>query len=183
MGNKDVNSPNISTYQSVDLSLDRRFSRSVNVRSSFWVTKNHAWLTTIAATPNEDYFPLDETWSWQSNTHGTFAFPRDLQLAATLRVQSGVPGQRTATFRSIPSQSTVTLRMEPFGAQRSSARVLADVRVGKQFGRHVSITWQLFNAFNNSASTSTTYLSGPTFGHTTAIVGARTMRLGGEVRF
>ena len=85
--------------------------------------------------------------------------------------------------------STVTLRMEPYGAELGPAlnvynlRFSKDMRVGGT--RKVGIDFDIFNLLNSNAPNAQVYASGPTFLYPTGVNGGivppRVARLG--VRF
>jgi hypothetical protein len=122
-------------------------------------------------------------------------FPYDVQLGGTLNVRSGVQGQRTYVFRAadplggppLRQLSTVTLRLEPYGAQTGPVQSYLDLRVAKTFnfgpGRELQFSIDLLNALNDSAAQAITYASGPTFGQITLIPTPRILRFGMQVGF
>jgi hypothetical protein len=174
--------------------------------ASFWAIKNHRWLTLIPDNPNNDYFPLDETWNWAGNFSGSYRFPWDVQVGAYLQTKTGVQGARTNVFRaadpdggaSLKQLSTVTVNLEPFGSQTGPSINVLDLRASKQISlggsRRFELDFDVFNLLNSSAPTTITYASGPTFGYygsTSAtasasgggILPARVARFGGRYSF
>ena len=114
-------------------------------------------------------------------------FPWDVNVNATLRAASGALGQRTQTFSDARlNQGTVTLRMEPYGAQQGPVVPVTSLRVAKKFRvaeRYaVDVNFSVFNLINSSAAVSTSYLSG-TFGRITDILPPRVARFGAEFSF
>ena len=111
-----------------------------------------------------------------------------MELSGLYRAQSGIPGQRTETFSSpLLQQGTVTLRMEPFGAERGPVIQLTNLKIAKTFTllEHFRLQANLegFNVFNSSAATSASYLTGPTYQHITGIVSPRVARVGLKLTF
>jgi len=119
--------------------------------------------------------------------NGSYTFPHGFQLSTLLRTQSGIPGQRTFIFTGLPQSSTLTLRMEPYGAQRGPAITVMNVRAGKRFGlgasRRFELSFEIFNLLNSSAATTTNYASGSSFGFTTGVVSPRVARIGSTFSF
>lgn len=185
-----VNAPHNrpDTFQTWSVAIDKRYSKRWNVLSSVWVTKNHEWVQAIQPTPNDIQFPLDNTWNWQARASGSCFLPWGVEVTAFYRAQSGIPGQRTETFSSPQLlQGPVTLRMQPFGAQRGPVVELTNVRIAKNIARGDFATLQVnggvYNLFDTSAATSTSYLTGPTYRQITGIVSPRVGRVGLELRF
>ena len=77
--------------------------------------------------------------------------------------------------------------MEPYGSQQGPAIVVANLRVGKRIAlggsRRADLSFEVFNMLNSSASTSTSYASGSSFGFTTGVVSPRVARLGATFNF
>ena len=185
--NMIVNSDRPDSYQNYEVSLNRRPSRRLlPFFVSFLATRNHRWLTSIAQNPNQDYFPLDETWALQFRLGAGFVAPYGISVSGVSQAYNGIPGQRTFLFRGLPQSSTVTLRMEPFGASHGPNRTITNLRVSKRFSFHrtssVSVGIDAFNAFNSNVPWGITsdpgisYQSGPTYGYVTQIVPPRVLR-------
>src|SRR5439155_16246115 len=107
---------------------------------------------------------------------------------------AGVPNQRTYVFRSadpdggtpISQSSTITLRLEPFGSQRTPTQNVLNLRGSRRFEmgkRHVDLRVDLFNALNANAATVATFVSGPAFGAITTILPPRVVTVGGTFSF
>ncbi len=175
-------------YHTFEIALTKRYSKRWNALSSFWLTKNHEWIQAIQPTPNDTLFPIDNTWNWEARASASYALPWGLELSGFYRAQSGIPGQRTETFSSpLLLQGAVTLRMEPFGAQRGPTIQLTNLKIAKTFVLKEPFRMQpdleVFNFFNTDAATSTSYLTGPTYEHVTGIVSPRVARLGLKISF
>jgi Carboxypeptidase regulatory-like domain len=188
VGNQRTNRPSgrEDHYQTLEFTLNKRSAGRWGVLTSFSATKNHRWLAGIPQSPNDDYFPIDTTWAWGYKASGNYRLPYDVQFGAVLDLQNGAYGQRTYTFRSIPQSSTVTLRLEPFGAEKGPMRSLLNFRASKvfKFGtRNVQIDADALNAFNSNTAWIQTYVSGPTYGYVTQIVSPRVLRLGVAYEF
>ena len=189
VGNKRTNRPGNreDRYQTIEFTLNKRSSQRYSLLTSFMATKNHRWLNGIPNSPNDEYFPLDTTWAWGYKASGSYRFPKDIQFGALLDLQNGAYGQRTYTFRGIPSASTVTLRLEPYGSQQGSMRSLVNLRLSKTLrfggGRNLQIDADALNAFNSNTAWVKTYVSGPTYGYVTQIVSPRILRLGVAYEF
>ena len=144
--------------------------------------------------PNNDPFPLDQTWFWAGNVTATYLLPAQVQVGAYLQSKVGILGQRTYQFRaadpdggpSLMSLSTVTLRLEPYGSMRAAPQNVLNLRVSKLFrlgqGR-ASVNFEVFNVLNTNADTGLTFASGPTFEYSTGVLPPRVARIGGTYSF
>lgn len=195
--NQRVNTPGDrdNSAQSFELLLNKRRTGRWFASTAFLATKNHRWIQAIPNSPNDDYFPLDETWDMSYRVSGSYQGPYGIQMSGVYNVQSGVPSQRTNLFRSVDpdggpplSQSgTVTLRMEPFGEQRGPLLSNLNLRAGKRFSTggssNVEVGVEVFNVFNSNEAWTVSDASGPTFGYATTLTRPRTLRLGLTYQF
>ncbi len=129
------------------------------------------------------------------NGSGMYRLPGDVQLAMFIQAKSGLKGQRTHIFRSadpdggtpLRQLATVTLRLEPFGAQRGAMITSTNLRVSKLFAlggaRRFSLDVDLFNLLNSSVPTNIAWQSGPSFGAINEVLSPRIIRLGGKFSF
>src|SRR5205085_94086 len=86
-------------YHSVEFTVTKRSSGRWSAIASFWAVKDHRWLTLLPDNPNNDYFPLDETWRWAGNVSGSYRLPYGMQFGAFLQSKIGIQGQRSTIFR------------------------------------------------------------------------------------
>src|SRR5262249_30704953 len=112
-------------YNSFDVTFTRRPVGRWGFGASLSVTKNHKWISAAsvvggapgasAATPqspNDNYFPLDETTNWNYKANATYRLPWDIFTGAIYDLRNGLFYQRTYVFRGVPQQGTVTLRLD-----------------------------------------------------------------------
>jgi Carboxypeptidase regulatory-like domain len=194
VGNERLNNPNNNWFHSMEFTLTKRASERWSAIASYWVIKNHRWITNTFDNPNI-FFPLDETWSYATTVSGSYRLPGDVQVSGLLQSKTGVRGQRTYTFRSadpsggpaIKQLNTVTLALEPFGAQKGPALNVLDLRASKRLslgsGRLVEVEFDVFNILNSSAPTAITFTSGPTFGYFSSVLPPRVARFGAKFSF
>ena len=187
--NQRLNAPSDRSddYHSFEMTVNKRYSQRWNVSASYWTTKSHEWVAAVPGHPNDDRFPVRDYWSWEARTDTNYRLPWDINTSFTLRASSGAQGQRTQTFSdSRLNQGTVTLRMEPYGAQQGPVVPVTSLRVAKKFratSRYaVDVSFAVYNLINSSAAISTSYLSG-TFGRITDILPPRVARLGLKFSF
>ena len=176
------------------MSLNKRLTHRWSATGSFWATKNYRWLTLQDVNPNNDPFPLDQTWFWAGNVTATYMLPAEVQAGAYLQSKVGILGQRTYLFRqtdpdggpSLAQLSTVMLRLEPYGSMRAAAENVLNLRFSKLIrlgtGR-ASVNFEIFNVLNSNADTGLTFASGPTYGYSTGVLPPRVARLGGTYSF
>jgi outer membrane receptor protein involved in Fe transport len=184
VGNMRVNRPDSQEpyTQTIEAALTRRTSGVWGMLGSFSAQKKHELLKAVQS-PNDEYFNLDDTWTWQARLTGSYEFPWDLSFSGTTQVYSGIKGQRTNLFRALPSSGTVMVAMEPFGATAGPTRVLANVRVAKQvsnlwLGGRLRFSLDVLNLLNGAAPWGMSTESGPTFGQYTSTFSPRILRGG-----
>jgi hypothetical protein len=187
---KNAPTDRADVFHSFEIAATKRYSKRWTGTASFWTTKNHQWLTTggnsnTPQSPNDDRFPVDNTWNWEGRGNLTYNFPYDIAFSTSYRAQSGQPGVRTQVFTApstVLRQGTVTLRMGEFGDLRAPAIQIVAFKAAKSFmmgqGRRLELTFQVFNAFNSSGVTSVNYQTGTQFGTVTGITSARVARIG-----
>lgn len=197
VGNQRVNVPDSrdNRFQSLELTLTKRSSDRWSAMASGSVLKNHRWITAVSQSPNEDYFPLDETWQWSYRTTASYLLPLDVRLSSLVFLQSGTLGQRTYIFRAadplggppLVQQNTVTLRLDPYGTQQGPMRTQVNLRAGKVIRLGGSRTLELNADFNNiinsNAAWTSDYRSGPTFGYAQTILPPRLVQFGAAFEF
>ena len=161
------------SYKSIEVTATQRQTRNfpLNVVASMLATRNHRWLSTYRQSPNDDFFPLDTTWSWMGKITTSYVAPYRIRLALFYEALSGTPGQRTYVFRNLPQSSTTTIRLEPYGSSTLPNTHVVYTRVGKEFtiGRsRLELNADVHNLFNVNTPTSVSFASGPTFGQLNA---------------
>ena len=190
-----VNATNADRYDSIEATLTKRFSSRWTGQVSYFAVKNHRWLSSVFNSPNDQFFPLDETWTWAGNISGSYRLPGDVTLSGFLQSKTGVLGQRTNIFRqvdpdggpSIAQNGNTTIRLEPYGNQALAAQNILNLRASKGLsiggGRRFEIDLDVFNVLNAATPTGANFQSGPTFGFVTGVIPARIARLGVRFRF
>jgi hypothetical protein len=190
-----VNSPNTDNIQTAEVSLTKRSSRRWTAQGSFFMVKNNRWDVLNIDNPNQAYFPKDLTWDWGSNLSASYMLPFDVRFSTFVQSKAGAKGARTNIFRAadpdggtpLRQLSTVTLRLEPLGSQRTPTMTSINLRLGKEFriggSRTVGIDADVFNLLNAATPSAVTWASGPTFGYVTQVLDARVVRLGGRLAF
>ena len=184
-------------FQALELTLNKRSSARWDATASASVIKNHRWITSISQSPNEDFFPLDETWQWTYRTTASYTFPLDIRVSSLVFLQSGTLGQRTYLFRTadptpggtqtIRNAGNLTVRLEPFGASQGPMRKQVNLRASKILkfagARRVELNVDVNNLINSNAAWTTDYTSGPTFGYAQTIVPPRLVQFGAGFTF
>lgn len=195
IGTQVTNSPNNDRFRSMEFTLTKRSSSRWMAQASYFAVKNHRWIVQNIQSPNDEFFPLDETWGWGATVTGSYRLPWDVSVSGFLQSRNGAKGQRSNIFRSadpdggrnIAQLNTVSLRLEPYGSQRLAAINILNLRASKEFSltgnRRVSVDFDVFNALNSNAPLSATFESGPSFGYVTNVLPPRIARLGARFRF
>jgi len=156
------------------------------------MTKNHRWIqgtSGISGSPNDDAFPIDNTWNWELRGSALYNLPWKFQISSFYRAQSGTAAQRIESFNSSAlSQGSTTIRMGPFGQYRGPVISTLNFKAAKVFTfhdrYHLEANFQVFNVLNSSAAVTTNYLTGAsTFGVVSNILSPRVARIGGLFTF
>jgi len=190
-----VNATNADRYDSVEGTVTKRFSSRWTGQLSYFVVKNHRWLASVFTSPNDEFFPIDETWTWAGNVSASYHFPAGFTASGFLQSKNGVLGQRTYIFRqadpdggpAIAQNGNTTIRVEPYGSSRLSAQNILNLRASKSFAlgaeRRFDVDFDVFNVLNAATPTAANFQSGPSFGYVTGVIPARIARLGARFRF
>jgi carboxypeptidase family protein len=190
-----VNAANTDRYHSIEGTLTKRFASRWTGQVSYFAVRNHRWIASVFNSPNDQFFPVDETWSWAGSVSGTYRLPGDVSVSGFLQSKTGVKGQRTYIFRqvdpaggpSIAQNGNTTLRLEPYGTEQLSAQNILNLRASKDLslggGRRLDVDVDVFNGLNAATPTVANFQSGPSFGYITGVTPARIARLGVRFRF
>jgi hypothetical protein len=197
--NERVNADRENAFHNMEFMLTRRHTGRWHAYTSFLVTKYHRWLSLVPESPNDDFFPVDNTWEYAYRLAAGYELPAHVSFAVLYQAYNGEPGQRTYRFGVVdpdggprlPSSGSINLRLEPYGERRGDLRQIMNFRAAKTFETGVgrfSAEVDLLNAFNSNVAWGTfgpgiNYASGPTFGYVTNIVAPRTLRLGVTYEF
>ena len=108
------------------------------MQASYLATHKNVFSAVVAAnsgvpvTPNDEFFPKNETWETTFRASGSYRAPWGITGSSVFEYQSGAPLARTVLFRGLPQLCTLTLRMEPLGAIRLPGVKLLNLRASKQ---------------------------------------------------
>jgi hypothetical protein len=197
VGNIRVNAPDNrdNNFHTIEVAVNKRMSNRWDLLASYLATKQHRWINPVVDNPNQDLFPLDETWTWHFKVSGTYQLPWKIYTSAWLQSVSGEDVPRTYIFRQVDPDggtplrqlSTVTLRLEDWGERRLPTVTVVNWKASKRFGLGGSKTFEtaldLYNALNVNTVTSMNVASGPTFGSINFIVPPRVARITGIFSF
>jgi hypothetical protein len=201
VGNMRVNADRDDFFNNFEITLNKRSTGKWFAFTSLLATKYHRWLEAVPQNLNQELFPLDETWELAYRLAGGYEAPMGINLSTVYQAYTGIPGQRTYVFRAadpaggpaFPSSSTITLRMEPYGAISGPSRHIVNMRVGKDFRiggtRKIGLQMDAFNLFNSNVAwgqgtdPGISFVSGPTYGYVVRIVSPRVVSLGAIFEF
>jgi hypothetical protein len=195
VNSKTVNNTNSDSFQSIEWTVTKRSTSRWMAQVSYFVVKDHHWNVGVFQSPNDNFFPLDETWSWAGNANGSYRLPGGVTISGFLQSANGLKGARTNVFRQVDPDggkpiaqlSNVTLRLEPAGSRRLAALNILNLRASKSLtvggGRRISVDVDVFNALNAATATAATFASGPSFGYVTNVVPGRIARIGARFTF
>ena len=200
VGNMNINadSDRHDSFKNIEVMLTKRPTGNWFVNTSFLATKNHRWLINAVQSPNDLVNSLDKTWDLSYRLAVGYYLPLGSNVSSLYQAYSALQRQRTNVFRTadpaggpaFPSSGTITQRMEPFGATRSAARHIVNLRGEKDFrfgvSRKLTLGVDAFNAFNTNvawgggggAGSGITDASGPTYGYVVRLLSPRVLRFG-----
>jgi hypothetical protein len=190
-----VNGPNTDRYHAIEFTMTKRFSSRWTGQVSYFTVKNHRWISSVFVSPNDEFFPVDDTWTWAGSVSGSYRLPGDVTVSGFLQSKSGLYGQRTYIFRqadpdggpALAQNGNTTIRVEPYGSQQLAAQNILNLRGSKDFsiggGRRFEIDVDVFNVLNAATPTGANFQSGPSFGFVTGVIPARIARLSARFRF
>jgi hypothetical protein len=174
-------------HNSIEFALSKRAGGRFSGDTSFLATKHHRWLVGIPQSPNDLFFPIDETWEVIYRVAGSYRAPYGVSVSGLYSILNGAPGQRTYLFRNLPQTGTLTVRLEPFGAQSGPARTNLNLRGSKTLSlkgtRRLDFAVDVLNVLNSNAAWATGYASGPTYGYVTTIASPRVARFNATFAF
>lgn len=177
----------IDRYHNLEFGLDKRMLHNWQFQASYLATRRSMWIAGVPYTPNDAFFPKNETWETTFRASGSYRARWGIVASSVFEYQSGAPLARTVLFRTgLKQLSTLTLRMEPLGSENLPGVKLLNLRASKQFtfaGQRASIDADLYNALNANDATTMSVASGPTYGRITAIVPPRVARIGFTYHF
>jgi outer membrane receptor protein involved in Fe transport len=170
-------------YRNLEFGLEKRLSAGWQFQGSVLATKRDRWVTGKPVTPNEEFFPKDQTWESTIRLSGSYHAPWGILASGVYEYQSGAVQARDVLFRTgLQQLGSVTLRTEEIGAQRLDAVQLLNLRFGKRFNMRsagrVTVSLDLYNALNENTATTVSSRSGVTYGRITSILPPRVARLG-----
>ncbi len=183
-------------YNTFEVSVTKRYSSRFDAMGYLWVTKNHRWINGLAGLqgdPNDDFFPIDNTWNWEARGDVTYNAPWGIRANTYLRMQSGIYGQEVAKFSGTGAngnslnQGAVTVRVGPFGQFQGPIIPVWSMKISR--ATHIKERYliepdfELFNITNSAAASSNSYTLGKTFNEVTGILAPRIFRLGIRAEF
>ena len=120
-----VNAANPDHYHSIEFTMTKRSSSRWMGQVSYFAVKNHRWLSSTFTSPNDQFFPLDDTWSWAGNINGTyrlltgFPCPDSCRARADSRASGPISSARLIRMAARLSRLTATRRFDSRNTGRS----------------------------------------------------------------
>jgi hypothetical protein len=185
-------------YNGVEFSANTRFAKGT-LFGSFTYGKDYG--TPDGSTVTIDFNNPNNTINlagnlgydspYQIRVGGSYSVWRKIQVAGTLRENSGLPQSRTynVTQAIVPGLTQVTqaVYVAAPGSYRYPWQNLLDLRISRSFSYKDKVQFEpvadLFNTFNSSAVTSAVTTIGPSLLKPSAIDFGRMVRFGGKVTF
>lgn len=171
-------------FHNLELSMRKRDDNDWFAFTTLLFTKNHKWRTYAVQSPNDNLFPVNNTWTWSYRLSAGYHLPFQSLVSMVYQADNGFVGARTANF-SAPNSGNLALPVE---APRviGPARHVFNVRGSKELsvGRHrLSLDVDVFNLFNTNVGWLYNVVSGPSYGYVTDLAEPRVARFGVVYRF
>jgi len=194
-----------TTYNGIEITANKRFSRRWQMVAGFTAGKNTGGLNSTAGQsstadlndPNLTLYPSgiignDSTYAFRLS--GSYRAPGDVQIAGSLVSNTGYPFVSTysvtravATAAGVSlTRSSQTVFLSARGDERLPAVSLIDLRISRSFRfgpRRIEPTFDIFNLGNASTITGLSSAVGATYLVPNGIVSPRIMKVGFVVGF
>ena len=82
VGNQPTNTKHRDQYYSIETGVSKRMSNRWQASVSYFATKRDILIDKVIATPNQEDFNKDQTWSWGSIVTALVQLPMALQLSS-----------------------------------------------------------------------------------------------------
>lgn len=188
-----TNLPHLTrNYNGFEVKFDKRFDKGM-ILGGFTVGASRGNSTADLNNPNSQINAvgaLGYDATYQLNVVGTYRFPFGIESSGALRAATGLPLNRTySVTRSILptlTQVSVSVKVAPNGFYRLPSTNILDVRLAKVFnakGATLELVADIFNLLNSSAITGEVTVIGPSLGTPSAVLQARFVRMGLQLKF
>ena len=188
-------------YDTLQIAIDRRFSEDFFLNASF----DYQWRSEMRA-PSASDSPLEtdpivvgydpgynrdvgmnqDTTYWSFKSAARYVGPREIGLAATLRVQSGYPWAPIHTAE-LPNIFFASFFLEDLKRNRSDTVAILDFRADKTFAfrdrYRITVMADVYNLMNANPETNFLLLTGPDFGNIIEWLPGRTLKIGLRFEF
>jgi hypothetical protein len=168
------------TFTSFEIAGSKRLANNWQFLASYSATKRNipyingldpseqgSSVTLASLDPNSEINASDRTWEWTGKAQGAYIFPYQLLVSTSFEHRSGEPWARQVLFRGGTTIPTITLRVEPIGAQRLPDRNLMNMRIQKTLrltaAQKVELRMNIYNLLNSNTAINVNKRSGPTY--------------------
>ena len=170
-------------FHNLEFGMDKRLSNRWQMRASYLATRKNMWIAGVPQTPNEEFFPKNETWDTTFRVSGSYEAPFGIQTAgASSSTRAARRRRATCCSAGCRSSARSPCGWSRVGAQRLPAVKLLNLRAAKRIRlfttQAMTLQFDLYNALNTNDATTQSVRSGPTYGRITAIIPPRVARLG-----
>lgn len=186
-----INDPrSTERHRTVELSVNKRFSRRWQLMASYSATKNSTLVpgqSGLVLTsppnfdPNTEFNTGDNTWEWLGRVSAVYVFPGTVNLSVNFDHRSGTPQARQVLFSGGLQIPTIVLNVDPVGTLRLPNTNVVDLRVGKEFklpgGKRLSPRLNVYNVTNSNTVVARNLRSGPSYLLPSGILRPRIMEL------
>jgi hypothetical protein len=187
-----TNVPGSSTYDTFELTLNKRASHRWSGQASYSLTRSHAYRTVSSTYPlnpnsciNADANCRDNLTDYSFKLNGTFELPLGFKVSPVYRFQVGSNFARQFVASGL-NYANPTLNAGPLNTQRQDSFNLIDLRFDRMIairGGRLSPFLDLYNLTNANPIQDITITSGTSWLRPINIVAPRVMRIGVKFDF
>jgi hypothetical protein len=169
-------------FNNYEVAAEKRLSNGWQLNAYYLATKRNVWINGVPQTPDAAFYPQDTTWEQTLRFSGSYATRWGINTGAVFTHQSGLAVQSSSVFTTgLKTLGSLTLPLEPVGAERLPGVNLLSLRVDKRFALpkgNLTALFEVYNTLNTNVITGETFLYGAAFHTITSIVPPRVARVG-----
>jgi hypothetical protein len=185
-------------FKSLEVAMTKRLSQRWQLIASYSTTWKHIPLIgtvddstsaigLIADNPNVEINTGDFNREWLLRFTGSYNLSWNMLVSSNYEQRSGIPFARTALFAGGIQVPSLTLNVEPIGAEHYPSIGLWDIGLQKSLtlgsGRTAMVRVTLYNTLNRNTGTTVTAQSGANFNYPSAILPPRIAEFSVSYRF
>ncbi len=183
-------------YHGFEVKLEKRFANGGSILGGFTAGRNRGSTLGSSSDLNNPNVLINSVGAvgydstYQLNLAGNWMLPLGVMISGSLRTATGLPLTRnyTVTRSIVPglTQVSQSVSLVPRGEYRLQNNNLVDLRLAKIFqvkDVRLEAIADIYNVLNSNATTGEVTTVGPSLGRVSAILQARFLRIGVQMKF